>query len=142
MKKRFVLGIACAAIGIVAACGGNVVIDDGTASSSGMGGGGLGGASSTMVGVGAGGVGGASCGGNLGANVIECGGGAATGPGGVFCQFNFCDKVSGRTWMATCQGNTCQCQQIISGGGPACMCTLPGGTDACTTQTNCCYTTH
>lgn len=143
MKKPLILGIALAAIEIVAACGGNVVVDP---NSAGTGAGSLGGASGLggTSGVGMGGAGGATCGANLGTGVTQCGAGVGSGAGAMSCEYNFCDMATGVTWVAICQGSTCECEQLSGDGGvaPQCVCTLPAGVDACTTNTNCCYTTQ
>jgi len=134
MNEQLILGLALTATAIVAACNGDVVVDTGP---SGAGAGGAPGSSAT----GAGAAGG-SCTENLGPTASHCSAQAGSGTGGVtLCEFAFCDPAANMNWLATCQGNTCQCQEQ-GGASTLCSCAFPAGTDACATQSNCCYLTQ
>ena len=56
-------------------------------------------------------------------------------------QYQYCNALF--LWTAACQGNSCQCTQVGGDGGStttSCACLLPGGTDACASNTQCCFT--
>ncbi len=158
MNRLLILKIALAATALVAACGGNVVVDNG---SSGTGVAGMGGAGTGFGGTGAfgpgGGIGlggtpgfggsglggaGAFCLGTLIAGASQCSGSATTSAGQPStCQYFYC--FGAESWTANCQGNACTCTQLVGDGGGAstgCACELPSGTDACASNTQCCFT--
>jgi len=147
--KKLVPGIAATTIVILAACGGNVVVDD-AVSPSGSGSGGSGGVPSQVNGAGGAtsqsgpggapsqvnGAGGASCF-NLPdpATLTVCSSTAGTGAGTISCATAYCDARS-NTWQALCQGDACQCtlnDMLL------CTCALTTGHDACSGSSDCCF---
>jgi hypothetical protein len=165
MNTLVILGSTLTAIAIVAACGGNVVVDTGSAGTGAAAGAGAAGGMSAAggaVGTGAaGGVGGfGPVGGVGGFGPVGGAGGAgasvscmppgastswpncstsASSGGPTVCQFLSCDPgVSAEAWLATCMGNVCVCEQMAGGAVfSTCSCTLPAGTQDCTA--NCCF---
>jgi hypothetical protein len=136
--KHMVAAAALASVAVVAACGGNAVVDSGGAGTTGAGG--SLGVSNGSVGTGA--VSPLFCGMDL-PSVVDCGGTGSGGGSG--CITSLCGIE--QTWSASCQGDTCACTTQGGGGGegpvmPVCNCTMPGGADACVTGTNCCFTTQ
>ncbi len=119
-------------IALLAACGGNVVVD-------GAGGSGAGGTapqSTATVSPTGTGAGGASC---LDpppqASLTACGSSGATGSG---CQFQFCDAQN-NTWSADCTGSACSCSR---NGVVICSCALDVAGDICAGAPDCCFTSH
>jgi hypothetical protein len=145
MNTLVILGSALTAIAIVAACGGNVVVDTGSAGTGAAAGAGAaggksaaGGAVGTGAAGGVGGVGGVGAVGGVGGfGAVGGAGGAgasvsctppgvstswpncstsASSGGPTVCQFVSCDPgVSAEAWMATCMGNVCVCEQMAGG---------------------------
>jgi hypothetical protein len=114
---------------VVAACGGNVVVD----------GAGPGGGTSTGT-LSTGGIGttvpigtGNSCF-NLPppSTVTLCGG---SGSSGGMCSFSFCQQGSSDTWVAECAANTCEC---FLNGVFQCSCALVGAGNFCGGTPDCC----
>jgi hypothetical protein len=137
--KKLVCGIAATAVGLVAACGGNVVVDGST-----LGTGGTPGTSSTASGgaPGAGGTttqngngaGGANCS-DLPKSLTQCGVSGMTSTGSTSCVITYCED-QGITWSAKCQGTACQC---VRNGEELCTCALDGTGDICSGTPDCCY---
>jgi hypothetical protein len=125
--KLFSVALVFAALAVFAACGGNVVVGTGSASTG------------TTPGVSAGSAGGA--GGQAPLN--ECPTTTGTGGTGASCEFTYCMFLAEEVSYAICQGDTCQCAVQYGGGGegpimPTGTCMLPAGTDACASGTQCC----
>jgi len=135
---------------VLLTCGGNVVVEGcGTTIASTSGSSGSGGTTGTSSGstTSAGtGTGGGSClvNGPMVGEATNCNGTTDAGSGA--CTFEVCDTVPGASviWIASCTGNACECASQDGSGGrgpvtPQCTCSLPAGTDACATHTNCCF---
>jgi hypothetical protein len=151
MNTLVILGSALTAIAIVAACGGNVVVDTGASGTgAAVGAGAAGGAVGAGAAIGAGGAvaaGGAGGVGGTGASCMppsvstswpSCSTSASSG-GPSICVFIACDgPESMSSWMATCMGNTCVCEEQVEGTTfSTCSCALPEGTQDC--AANCCF---
>jgi hypothetical protein len=141
--KKLALRIAPPTIVLLAACGGNVVVDTtggtgagtststSTATQTGGGGG-----TTTLPGVGSvgggPGAGGATCF-NLPnpAALSLCGGSS----GGGSCSFIFCD-TSSNMWEADCSSSACSC---TLNGMELCTCALSSAGDFCNGTPDCCF---
>jgi hypothetical protein len=135
--RQLVYKIALTAIGIFAACGGNVVLEGSSSGSGSNGSAGGGGSSATHTTASHnGGSGGASCLNPPDPTTLKfCGGSAAAGGTMTSCAFDFCDS-SANTWEALCSGSTCQCKL---NGTELCTCALNSPGDICSGAPNCCY---
>jgi hypothetical protein len=131
MKKR-VSGIAAAAVGILAACGGKVVVDGSPSGTGGTlaatgGGSNLGTGGTTML---SGNGGGVSCF-TLPHTLAQC-----SVTSGTPCVITYCEDPEGVTWSAECQATACQC---LRNGEEICTCALSGAGDICAGTPDCCY---
>ena len=132
--KKLVCGIAATAVGLLAACGGNVVVDGstmgtgGTPSTSSTANGGAPGGGGTTTQAGNGGSGGANCS-DLPKSLTQCGVSGTTS-----CVITYCES-EGVTWSAQCQETACQC---LRNGVELCTCALSAG-NICTGTPDCCY---
>jgi hypothetical protein len=131
--KKLVCGIAATAVGLLAACGGNVVVDGSTMGTGGTpitsstaNGGAPGGGTTTQAGNG--GSGGANCS-DLPKSLTQCGVSGSTS-----CVITYCES-EGVTWSAQCQETACQC---LRNGVELCTCALSAG-NICTGTPDCCY---
>jgi hypothetical protein len=148
--NKLLSGATVMVVVILAACGGNVVVDStvGTGGTVSTGGAvGMGGTVGTGASVATGaavGDGGSSAGclspGDPG-SLFSCGSGSTTGSSGGFggstssCDLVFCDS-SDNMWEAICEGDGCQC---LENGTEVCTCALNSGDDVCALGTNCCF---
>ncbi len=135
MSRASVAAVAVSGLllGLLAACGGNVVVEGavGTGASSAGGGGGT--STATVTPSGAGGS--ASCF-DPPSGLTACG--TTSGGAGSTCQFDFCDADS-NVWGANCSGAACACTQ---NGMVLCTCALDVSGDICGGTPNCCFLTH
>lgn len=142
--KLFSAAVVLAALAVFTACNGNLVVGTGST------GGGADGAGSFDSADSSSSTGGSTslfCGAPAGlSGLFDCGDTGSSGAGGATsCESTFCVPLGEGKWVASCQGDTCQCGFQGGGGGegpvmPMCNCTLPGGADACQSGTNCCFT--
>jgi hypothetical protein len=128
--QRLVSYAAVLTIGIVAACGGNVVVDGTT-----IGNGGSGGSTATVAPPGAGGSG--SCF-SLPSQATLTACGTTSGGAGSSCVLDFCDAQA-TVWAANCTGAACSC---IHDGTVLCSCALDVAGDICAGASNCCFAPH
>ncbi len=135
--KELVFGIAATVVSLLAACGGNVVVDGSpsgtgtgaTLSTSSTAAGGASGAGGMTTQPGNGGAGGASCS-DLPKSLTQC-----SVSGGMPCVITYCED-QGVIWSAKCDGTACQCLQ---NGVELCTCAFIGSGDICSGTPDCCF---
>jgi len=134
--KRPVSCTAVLTIALLAACGGNVVVD-GTPGAGGAGGS-TSSSSGTTATVAPGGTGGSTDCFNppSQAELTACG--TTSGGAGSGCEFDFCDAHA-NVWAAKCNGAACACTLNNS---VLCSCALDVAGDICAGAANCCFPTH
>jgi hypothetical protein len=139
--KKLLVGIAATAVGLLVACGGDVVVDGGSsgtgtgATPSTTSGGGVPGAGGTTTQTGNGGTGGLNCS-DLPKSLTQCSVSGMTSTGSTPCVITYCEE-QGVTWSAKCQETACQC---LENGVELCTCALNFAGNICSGMTpDCCY---